>query len=176
MNKFEEIMNGVVQNPTKEQINKALEETVREFKSLKDLNDFLTQLHPSDAYNVITNIVRPSTNMIVKREQKNKSDDYKVFQNITQEAKKMYDYERKNATIFDVQTISAGIAQQVCQQMYGIAVRMISKVDDELGRVEVALNTIEEHIGLSVTNFEEKGDSNDTTKSINEQRSKEATK
>ena len=105
MNKFEEIMNGVVQNPTKEQINKALEETVREFKSLKDLNDFLTQLHPSDAYNVITNIVRPSTNMIVKREQKNKSDDYKIFQNITQEAKKMYDYERKNATIFDVQTI-----------------------------------------------------------------------
>ena len=57
--------------------------------------------------------------------------------------------------------------------MYGIAIRMISKVDDELGRVEVAINMIEEHLGLSVTKFEEEGDSNDTTESSNEQGSKE---
>lgn len=174
MNKFEEIMNGK-QDVTSEQIQQALEETIREFTSLKDLNEFLTKLHPSDAYKAIRDIVQPKTNMMVMREQRDKTEDYKQFQAIQQEAKKIFDYERKTATIFDVHQISTSIAQQVSQQMYRIAVRMISKLDDELGRVEQAVNTIEEHTGLSVTNFVEEENNNDTTESGNEQRSEEAT-
>lgn len=172
MSKLEDIMNGVVKQPTKEQINEALTETVNECKTLNELNNFLVKLHPTDAYRVITDIVRPSTNMLVRREQKKKSDDYKMFQNIQQESKRLSEYEQKNATIFDVKQISTGIAQQ----MYGIAVRMISAVDDELGRVEAAVNTIEAKVGLPISDFNEKeSDSNDTTEPSNEQGSKETT-
>ena len=52
---------------------------------------------------------------------------------------------------------------------------MISTLDDELGKVEKALNIIEEHIGLSVTQFDKEEISNDTTESGNEQGSKEVT-
>lgn len=173
MNKFEEIMSGSVQNPTAEQINDALTETIKGFTSLKDLNEFLVKLHPSDAYKAIRDIVQPKTNMMIRREQQDKTEEYQRFQEIQQEAKKIFDYECKTATIFDVQQISSGIAQQICQQFYGIAVRMISKLDDELGRVEQAVNTIEGHVGLSVIKFEEEGDKNDTTESGNEQGSEE---
>lgn len=176
MNKFEEVMSGAVENPTAEQINDALKETINSFTSLKDLNDFLVKLHPSDAYKAIRDIVQPKSNFLVKREQKDKTEDYQRFQEIQQESKKIFEYENKMATIFEVQKISTGIAQSIAQQYYAIAVRMISKLDDELGKVEVAVNTIEGHIGLDVTKFnEEEGDNNDTTKSGNEQGSKEIT-
>ena len=171
MNKFEEMMNGSIKNPTSEQIQEALKETITSFTSIKDLNEFLIKLHPSDAYRAIRDIVQPKTNIIIRNEQKNKTEDYQRFQNIQQEAKKIFEYEHKHATIFDVQKIATGIAQQ----MYGIAIRMISKVDDELGRVEHAVNTIEEHLGLGVTKFEEECDYNDTAKTDDEQRSEEVT-
>lgn len=171
MNKFEEMMNGSIKNPTSEQIQEALKDTITSFTSIKDLNEFLIKLHPSDAYKAIRDIVQPKTNFIIRNEQKNKTEDYQRFQNIQQEAKKIYEYEHKHATIFDVQNIATGIAQQ----MYGIAIRMISKVDDELGRVEHTVNTIEEHLGLDVTKFEEECDYGDTTKTDDEQRSEEVT-
>ena len=174
MNKFEEIMSNGAKNLTPDQINEALKETVYSFKSLKDLNDFLTKLHPSDAYKTIRDIVHPQSSMMIIKEQKNATEEYKRFQDIQQEAKKVFEYENKSATIFDVQNISTNVAQVVMQKMYGILVRMISKLDDELGKVESAVNTIEEHNGLSVTKFdEEEGDNNDTTRSGNEQGSKE---
>lgn len=171
MNKFEEIMNGKVQNPTKEQIDNALIETVKGFTSLKDLNEFLTKLHPSDAYVTIRDIVQPKTNIIIKREQQSKTEEYQKFQAIQQEAKKIFEYERKNATILDVQNISNNVAKQ----FYGITVRMISMMDDELGKIEQAINRIEEHIGIDVTNFNEEEHNNDTTESVDEQGSKETT-
>ena len=171
--KFEEIMNGVVKNPTPEQINDALKETIKSFTSLKDLNDFLVKLHPSDAYKAIRDIVQPKSNMLVRCEQKDKTEEYMRFQDIQQEAKRVFEYESKIATVFEVQQISTGIAQSIAQQYYAIAIRMISKLDDELGRVEQAVNTIEEHTGLSVTNFVEEENHNDTTESGNEQRGEE---
>lgn len=173
MNKFEEIINNTAQKPTAEQIRSALEETIKSFVSLKDLNEFLIKLHPSDAYKAIRDIVHPKTNIIIKREQQDKTEDYTRFQEIKQEAKRIFNYEHKTATIFDVQQISTSITQQISQQMYGIAIRMISKLDDELGKVEQAINTIEGHIGLNVTNFVEEENNNDTAESGNEQRSKE---
>ena len=154
MNKFEELMaNG--DNITQEQIHNALTETVRGFKSLKELNDFLTKLHPSDAYKTIRDIVHPQKNITILNAKKNDVDEYKRFQDIQQESKKIFDYESRNATIFDVQNISTNVAQTIAQRFYNILLRMITKLDDELGRVEVAVNTIEEHNGMSVTKFEE---------------------
>lgn len=175
MNKFEELMSGINSVPiTQEQIHNALAETIKGFESLKDLNEFLTKLHPSDAYKAIRDMVQPSTNFIVVRERKEATEEYKRFQDIQREAKKIFDYECKTATIFDVQQISLKNAQAVTQQIYGILLRMISKIDDELGKVELAVNTIEEHNGLSVTKFDEEVNNNDTTEHGNEQGSEEA--
>ena len=175
MNKFEELM-AIGGKITQEQIQNALEDTIRSFKSLKDLNEFLTKLHPSDAYKAIRDIVQPNSNIMLTHEKQEKSEEYQKFQDIQREAKRIFDYERKTATIFDVQQISAQTAQTIAQQFYGITLRMINKLDDELGKVEAALNIIEEHNGLSVTKFnEEENNNNDTTESGNEQRSEEIT-
>ena len=55
-----------------------------------------------------------------------------------------------------------GISRQISQEFYGICLRMISKLDDELGKVEAAVNRIEEHIGIDVTVFNEEVNANDT--------------
>lgn len=173
MNKFEEILSGNVPNVTKEQVAEAIKETVTSFKTLKDLNDFLLKLHPTDVYNIIKDYIHPTNNFLINRAKQEDVEEYKRFQDIQQESKKMFDYESKTATIFDVKQISTNIAQTLNQKMYGILVRMISKLDDELGKVESAVNIIEEHNGLSVTNFGEEDNRNDTTESSNEQGSKE---
>ena len=171
MNKFEDIMSGKVTGLSSDQIKDALKETICGFNNLKDINDFLIKLHPSDAYRAIRDFIQPKTNKIVRAEQREKSDEYARFQNITQEAKKVFDYEHKHASIFEVHQITESAVQRV----YGILVRMISKVDDELGRVEHAVNTIEGHLGLGVTKFEEECNNNDTAKTDDEQRSEEVT-
>lgn len=168
--KFEDIAAGKV-NATPEQVQEALNDTVRSFASLKDLNDFLTKLHPSDAYRTIRDIVQPKSNLIVKRAKTEDIEEYQKFQDIQRQAKQVFDYENKVATIFDVNKISAGIAQR----FYGITVRMISEVDDELGRVEQALNMIEERLGMTVTKFEKEGMNNGTTEHGNEQGIEKAT-
>lgn len=168
---FDDIVSGEIKNPTAEQVQEAINETVTSAATLKDINNFLVKMHASDAYKVIRDVVQPKTNMIIRRAKENDKEEYQRFQGIQQEAKNIFDYERKTATMFDVQQIASGISQQ----FYGITVKMISALDDELGKVEKALNTIEEHIGLSVTQFDKEEISNDTTESGNEQGSKEVT-
>lgn len=165
-------MNGKVQNPTKEDIQNAIKETVNSFTNLKDLNDFLTKLHASDAYTVIRDIVQPKNNIIVAQAKSNDVIEYQRFQDLSREAKQVFEYERKTATMFDVHKISTSTAQKY----YGIAVRMISTLDDELAKIKQAINTIEGHIGMSVTDFSRGENNNDTTESGNEQGSKEVIK
>ena len=43
--KFEDIMNGKVKNPTEQQVEEALKETISSFQTLKDMNEFLQKLH-----------------------------------------------------------------------------------------------------------------------------------
>lgn len=162
--KFEDIIAGKLQNPTDEQVQAALAESVSDCNDLNELNDFLVKLHPSDAYKVIRDHVKPQNNMLVRRAKVDNVEWYQRFQDIQREAKRIFEYERKTATIFEVQQI----ASQTVQQYYGIAVRMIGKVDDELGKTEAAINRIEERLGMSVTKFNEDGDGNDTTESGNE--------
>lgn len=168
---FDDIVSGEIKDPTAEQIQEAINETVTSATTLKDINDFLVKMHASDAYKIIRDVVQPKTNLIIRRANENDKEEYQRFQSIQQEAKNIFDYERKTATMFDVQQIASGISQQ----FYGITVKMISTLDDELDKVEKALNIIEEHIGLSVTQFDKEEISNDTTESGNEQGSKEVT-
>lgn len=163
--KFEDIMNGKVSKPTDEQVQAALEESVKSCSNLDELNNFLIKLHPSDAYKVIRDHVRPQNNMLVRLAKTDNVEWYQRFQDIQRESKRIFDYERKTATIFDVQQI----ATETVKQYYAIAVRMIGKLDDELGGVEAAINKIEEHLGMDVTNFEKGGGNDDTTEPGNEQ-------
>lgn len=168
MSKFEDIINGKIK-ATPEEVQQALEEEVRGFDNLKSLNDFLTKLHPSSAYTTIRDIIQPKTNFMIRQaSQAEDKSEYQRFQEIQRQAKAVFDHERKTATIFEVNQISTAIAQR----FYGITVRMISMVDDELGKVEQAINKIEEHLGLGVTNFEKENE-DDTTESSNEQGSEE---
>lgn len=165
-------MNGKVK-ATPDEVQQALEEAVKSFTDIKSLNDFLIKLHPSSAYTTIRDIIQPKTNFMIRQASKAEDkSEYQRFQDIQRQAKSVFEYEHKHATIFEVNQIS----QSIAKQYYAIVVRMISKLDDELGKVEMAINTIEGHIGLDVTKFnEEEGDNNDTTKSVNEQGSKEIT-
>lgn len=163
--KFEDIMSGKVPNPTDEQIQAALKESVASCGTLDELNNFLVKLHPSDAYKVIRDYVKPQNNPMIRSAKYEHIEWYQRLQEIRMEAKRVFEYERQTATIFEVQHITT----QTVQQYYGIAVRMISKIDNELGEVEAAINRIEEHIGMNVTNFEKDGGNNDPTESGNEQ-------
>lgn len=171
--KFDDIIEGKVK-ATPEEVQEALEEAVRSFSDLKSLNDFLLKLHPSSAYETIRDVIQPKTNLMIKRaSQEEDKSEYQRFQDIKRESKKVYEYERKYATILEVQNISSAIANR----LYGISVRMISLLDDELGKVEQAINTIEEHLGISVTKFtKEESATNDTTELSDEQRGEEITK
>ena len=171
--RFEDIMDGKVQNPTTEQVEEALKETVSSFTTLKDMNEFLQKLHESDAYKVIRDMIQPKTNLIVKRAKEEDIEQYQLFQDIQKQSKAVFDWERTQTTNGDAQNIATQIASQVAQRFYGICLRMINTLDDELGKVEVAINRIEEHIGLEKTDFSSKEDNHDTTKSGNEQRGKE---
>lgn len=147
---IDEILKGNnSENLTPEQIENAINETVKSFTNIKDLNDFLVKLHPSDAYKIIRDVVKPSSNMIVNSARIKKDAEYQRFQEISMQSKSVFEYEKKTATIFDVQQVSTSIAQR----FYGITLRMISKLDDELGRVELAVNRLEEQVGLNITNF-----------------------
>ncbi len=103
---------------------------------------------------------------MIRKQKDEELEEYQKFQEIQKQAKATFDYERKTATMFEVQQVAAGIAQKY----YNIAVRMISLLDDELGRVESAVNTIEEKVGLPISKFEVKeSDSNDTAEHNDEQ-------
>lgn len=151
---------------TAEEINKALEDTVKSFENIADLNNFLVKLHPSDAYRMIRDVVQPKDNFMIRKDKNDHKEDYQRFQEIQRQAKEVFDYERKTATMFEVQQVATGISQKY----YNIAVRMISLLDDELGKVESAVNTIEEKMGLPISDFNVKeSDSNDSTEHNDEQ-------
>lgn len=147
---IEEILKGNnSENLTQEQIENAIRDTIKSFADIKDLNEFLAKLHPSDAYKMIRDVVKPNSNALIKEAKLAKSEEYQKFQEISMQSKSVFEYERKTATMFDVHKVSTSVAQQ----FYGITLRMISKLDDELGRVELAVNRLEEQVGLNTTNF-----------------------
>lgn len=163
--KFDDIKNGTVDKKLSlEDINDSIRAEINKFETLKELNDFIVGFAPSDAYRIIRDIVCPKTNKLIIEGRLSKKEEYQRFQDIQSESKRIFEYEQKSATMYDVQNISGSIAKQY----YSITLRMISLLDDELGKIEQAINKIEEAIGISVTDFN-KEEHNDTTESINEQ-------
>lgn len=168
MSKIREEVNKLT-NPTGEDIKNVVTDILKSVQTIKELNEELKTLTAEDAYVAITDIVHPKSNAVVVNAKRNDVEGYQEFQAIKEQARSAYKEATRSATIGDVRAISGAISQQ----FYGIAVRMINMVDDELGKVEQAINTIEEHLGMSVTNFNEECVANDTTESEHEQRVKE---
>lgn len=156
-------------NPTGEDIKKVVTDVLKSVQTIKELNEELKTLTAEDAYVAITDIVHPKSNTVVVNAKRNDAEGYQEFQAIKEQARSAYKEATRSATVSDVRAISGAMSRQ----FYGIIVRMISKVDDELGKVEQAVNTIEEHLEMSVTNFNEECVANDTTESKHEQRVKE---
>lgn len=157
--------------PTKEEVDAALKETVQSFTTIKEINDFITKFSPDDCYMVIRDHIQPKSNMVIRRNKDQEVEEYQRFQQIQIESKETFDAMNKMAAIRDVH----GIAGMICQKYYGISLRMIGKLDDELGKVEAAINRIEEHIGLNATIFNEEVKADDTAGIEHKQGVKETT-
>lgn len=164
--KFMDVVEGRVEVTT-EQMREITEKELFDVNNIKDLNDILSRLHGSDAHYAIVNMIKPSTNIIIQSAKKDNDVEYQRFQDIMMSAKETFDYEntvvKRGEMILNInKTI------QRVNQMYGVLVKMISVLDDEIGEVEMAINRIEQHLGLDVTKFnDEKGDAQDDTEQSN---------
>jgi hypothetical protein len=149
MTEFEQMYNDGKEH-SQEEVREVIKRTVASCQTIKELNEFLQKLHPVDCYKVIRDVVDPKKNKMIRNDKQEHCEDYQVFQDIQLQAKQMWNYTNRQATIGDVQDlITSNISRY-----YNILVRMISKVDDELGLVEKAVNTIEERLEIPLTNFD----------------------
>jgi hypothetical protein len=146
-----------------EEIMKQIKEGIQGAKTTKELNDVLDKIHPSDAYVAIRDMFIIATNRMINAS-KNSADtneiaEYQRFQDIKLAARRSWDHDHTNATMLDV--------DKAVSKSYGITLRMIKATndiaDERFGRVFGAINKIEKHLGLEVTNFKEVAN-NDTTK------------
>lgn len=139
-----------------------LKKQIEELKSIQDMNKLLISLHPLDAYKVIRDIIKPKTNALILKAKIDDIESYKEFQAIQQEARNMFQTSQRKPNVGEVHEMISSMMQP----MYNILVRMISKVDDELGRAELAINTLEERAGIDLTNFNVIAEeaTNDTTR------------
>ena len=76
---------------TQEQIKQAINDTVKGFTTIADLNNFLTKLHPSDAYALIRDIVQPKNNFMIRRQKEEELEEYQKFQEIQKQAKATFE-------------------------------------------------------------------------------------
>ena len=125
---------------------------------------FLNTLHPSDAYAIIRDTVIPAKNKKISACRHENVEIYQAFQDLRQRCKASFDHDRSWATNLDV--------DKAVSKAYGIAMRTLrANMDMEKVRFDKltsAINRIEEHLGLDVTDFRE-DEANDTTESENAQ-------
>lgn len=165
---FADVVEGKVK-VTVDQMREITERELMAIDNINDLNDMLSKLHGSDAYYAIINMIKPKNNIIIQAAKRDNEVEYQKFQDILMSAKKTFEYEDQLVKRGEL-IVNINKAIHRTDQMYGILVKMISIVDDELGKVEEAINRIEQHLGLDITQFEDiKGDAqNDTEQSNNE--------
>ena len=136
----------------------------------KELKKFFDSMHPSDAYVIIRDTIVPAKNKRIQACKKEDMCTYQEFQAVVQECKKSFDHDRSLATNLDV--------DKAVSKAYGIMARMLrANMDMEKVRFDKlteAINKIEGHLGLDVTDFGE-GDKNDTTEHEDAQRIEEVT-
>jgi hypothetical protein len=146
-----------------EKIMESIRTGIENAKTIKELNDFLDKMHPSDCHAAIRDMFTIATNrMITTCKQSSDNDDiveYQRYQDIKMKAKQSFDHDRTNATMLDV--------DKAVSHSYGITLRMIRATNDmtdsRFNKVCQAINKIEEHLGLDVTNWSGEDEVNDTT-------------
>jgi hypothetical protein len=132
--------------------------------TLKEINDLLDNMHPSDVHVVIRDMFTIGINRMITvcKNSKDKLEiaEYQRFQAIKIEAKQSWDHDHTNATMLDV--------DKAVSKSYGITLRMIKEImnqdDKKFNKLTSAIHRIEDNLGLERTNFEE-DDNNDSTKS-----------
>lgn len=129
---------------------------------------FLDTLHPSDAYAIIRDKVIPAKNKRIQMCRHENLETYQTFQDLKQRCKASFDHDRSWATNLDV--------DKAVSKAYGIAMRTLrANMDMEkvrFDKITSAINRIEEHLGLDVTDFRE-DEANDTAEHENAQGIKE---
>lgn len=120
-------------------------------KYTKRVTVFLSKLHPSDAYVIIRDTIIPTKNKRISLCKTMDTPAYQEFQNLRMECKKSFDHDKSYATNLDV--------DKAVSKAYGIAMRTLrANMDMEKVRFDKltkAINRIEEHLGLDVTDFGE---------------------
>lgn len=150
-----------------EEINKKLEEIDKiedPIEYTRGLVGFLSRLHPSDAHVIIKDTIVPKKNARIQKCKIESIGDYQYFQSVAMDCKASFDHDRALATNLDV--------DKAVSKAYGIAMRTLrANMDMEQERfdkITSAINRIEEHLGLDVTDFRE-GKNNDSTDNENAQ-------
>lgn len=112
-----------------------------------DINGFLNdidQMAASKAYIVIRDYIKQEHIRAIKESGK---DNYQLFQDIKARAKQSWDYDHKLATIEEV--------NKACMNLYTIVLKLMRAQNDdlqeELGKMQSAINKIEEKVGLEPT-------------------------
>lgn len=121
----------------------------------KFLNE-LDQMAASKAYLVIRDRINTEHIRVIKNSGK---ENYQLFQDIKQRAKKSWDYDHKVATIEEV--------NRACMNVYQLALRLMRAQNDdsleEFNKIKSAINRIEEKIGIESTVWVEEATTDNIT-------------
>lgn len=125
-----------------ERINKQLE--MIESSDIKGFLDDIDQMGASKAYIVIRDNINYQH---IKKIKDSGKDNYQKFQDIKMRAKQSWDYDHRQALMEDV--------NRGCMNVYTLILRIMRAQNDdfaeELGKIQMAINRIEEKVGLEPT-------------------------
>ena len=125
-----------------ERINKQLE--MIESGDIKGFLDDIDQMGASKAYIVIRDNINYQH---IKKIKDCGKDNYQKFQDIKMRAKRSWDYDHRQALMEDV--------NRGCMNVYTLILRIMRAQNDdfaeELGKIQTAINRIEEKVGLEPT-------------------------
>jgi hypothetical protein len=118
------------------------------------LND-IDQMAASKAYLVIRDNISKKHIEMIKGSGK---DNYQRFQDIKISAKKSWDYDHRQALILDI--------NRACMNVYTLLLKIMrahsDSIDEELDKIHIAINRIEEQVGIEPTVWEEPKTDNST--------------
>lgn len=140
---------------TPNEIMNNIKESINNVEDLKGLNEVLGNMHPSDVYSIINDCVNQNIRLrgIINDAKKNDVKTYQEYQHIKMEATRSYKHDMQYARNIDV--------DKALTRMYKILLRMIGLLNQIVIKQGEAINKIEEHLELDITQFG--GDADDTT-------------
>ena len=161
-----------------EQVMEQIKKELESLKTAKEIYDYISGMHPSDVYTILSTIVKPKITRsgmgkLINECKATNPDLYAMFKELQMKATASHNHDISTPRMIDV--------DRAVSKAYSITLRLISEinkrqneVDDTLIKIEQAINKIEEHLGFEeVTKFDDcKGDVNDDSTNKNEQRIK----